>query len=227
MGRYFECSLISVCLPFYLPWRGLVKVKSRNGRVEGCLMGGHHLILGEMRDFLTGDTIVDTHDERYRQQVARLLVEQKGFQRQDLHPRVSVEIATGGKEARVRLDLAVRLDGKIGMLIKYGPGSLTTRHQVALAFSRLLAAYQVPYSVVTNGKDADILENASGDVLARGLKGVFSRNTLRRCLQTHNLIPVSTHQRDLAARILYAYEVDGRCPCDDSVCEWELGKSGS
>ncbi len=27
---------------------------------------GHHLILGELVDFITGETIEDTHDEMYR-----------------------------------------------------------------------------------------------------------------------------------------------------------------
>jgi hypothetical protein len=174
-----------------------------------------------MRDYVTGESLVETHDERYRQAIARLLVEEKGFQREDLQPRVSVDIETAGKQARVRLDMVIRLEGKIGMLVKYGPGSLTTRHQVALAYSRLLADDQVPFSVVTNGEDADILDNATGDVIARGLDGIFSRERLKDCLRTHDMVPVSLRQRDMAARILYAYEVDGRCPCDDSVCEWE------
>ncbi len=29
-------------------------------------MGEHHLILGELVDFITGKTIKDTHDERYK-----------------------------------------------------------------------------------------------------------------------------------------------------------------
>ena len=30
-------------------------------------MGGHHLIMGELTDLVTGQTLPDTHDERYRQ----------------------------------------------------------------------------------------------------------------------------------------------------------------
>ena len=111
-------------------------------------MGGHHLVLGEICDYLTGAILADTHDERYRQWIARLLAERKGYGREELKPRVPIDIRAGGKSARVRLDLIVCIDEKIPMLIKYAPGSLTTRHQVALAASRLLAPYQVPVSVV-------------------------------------------------------------------------------
>jgi hypothetical protein len=177
--------------------------------------------MGELVDFVTGETLVDTHDERYRQKIARLLVEEKGFSREDLIPRVPVDLATAGKIARVRLDVMVCLDDQIALLIKYGPGSLTTRHQVAIAFSRLLAPYQVPFSVVTNGEHADILDNITGSVVARGLTAIFSRKALHDLLRAHDKVPVTENHRQMAARILYAYEVDDRCPCDDSVCEWE------
>jgi hypothetical protein len=182
---------------------------------------GHHLVLGETRDYLTGETLADTHDERYRQKIARLLVEEKGFGKQDLTPRVPIDIHVDGKQARVRLDLIVTLDERIALLIKYAPGSLTTRHQVALAASRLLAPYQVPFSVVTNGEEADIINNDTGVVVGRGLDKLFSRRTLETQLRSCGDIPVSPRFHEMAARILYAYEVDGRCPCDDTVCEFE------
>ena len=49
---------------------------------------GHHLILGELIDFITGETIQDTHDERYRQKLARLLVEHKGYVKKEIEPAV-------------------------------------------------------------------------------------------------------------------------------------------
>ena len=184
-------------------------------------MGGHHLILGEIKDYLTGEVLADTHDERYRQKVARLLVEHKGYAKKDLQPRVPIDVTLEGKRARIRLDLVVRIDDQVAMLIKYAPGSLTTRHQVALAASRLLAPFQVPVSVVTNGEEADIIDNYSFSVVAEGLNSIFSRRELSDYLRAHKQIAVSGHHRDMAARILYAYEVDGRCPCDDTVCEYE------
>lgn len=184
-------------------------------------MGGHHLVLGEISDYLTGEILADTHDERYRQGIARLLIEEKGYGREELIPRVPIDIRAGGKAARVRLDLIVCIDEQISMLIKYAPGSLTTRHQVALAASRLLAPSQVPVSVVTNGREADIIDNLTTDVVAKGLEGIFSRTALLHYLRGRETILVTDHHRDLAARILYAYEVDGRCPCDDTVCEYE------
>jgi hypothetical protein len=120
------------------------------------------------------------------------------------------------------MDLTVHLEGWVGLLVKYAPGSLTTRHQVALAASRLLGPWQVPFSVVTNGEDADVLDNADGSVVARGLEGIFSHKVLAAWLRARPRVAVTPRHREMAIRILYAYEVDGRCPCDDTVCEFEL-----
>ena len=184
-------------------------------------MGGHHLVLGEIKDYVTGEILSDTHDERYRQKVARFLVAHKGYIKEDLKPRVPIDLNIDGKKARIRLDLMVCIDEQVAMLVKYAPGSLITRHQVALATSRLLAPYQVPISVVTNGKEADIIDNYSVCVIAEGLEGILSRGALTDYLQTRDPILVRERHRNMAARILYAYEVDGRCPCDDTVCEYE------
>ena len=152
-------------------------------------------------------------------------LKKKGFDRHDLFPRVPIDIRVDGKQARVRLDLIVRIDKRIALLVKYAPGSLTTRHQVALAASRLLAPYQVPFSVVTNGEEADIIDNYTGTLLDEGLDNLFTRRVLETRLKSCKEIPVSPHFREMAARILYAYEVDGRCPCDDTVCEFEHRES--
>ncbi|MBW2603340.1 MAG: type I restriction enzyme HsdR N-terminal domain-containing protein [Deltaproteobacteria bacterium] len=181
-------------------------------------MQGHHLILGELVDFITGETIRDTHDERYKQQLARMLVNPKGFTKKEIKPRRELRVSAGEKNAIIKVDFEINVSGKIGMIIKYGPGSLVTRQRPALAVSRLVAPYQVPIVVVTNGKDADILEGKTGELVARGLQSIPSRKDLIKKVTTRNLNRISAEQAEIESRIVYAYEVDGSCPCDDSVC---------
>ena len=96
-------------------------------------MNGHHLILGELTDFITGERLKDTHDERYRQKLAHLLVENKGYRKKDILPRCELLIHAGeDKRARVKIDFKISLGGKTCMMIKYGPGSLVTRQRPAL-----------------------------------------------------------------------------------------------
>ena len=121
-------------------------------------MNGHHLILGQLSDFITGRTLNDTHDERYRQKIARLLVERKGYLKNDIETRKDLLVEAGDKRAIVKIDFLINLSGRTCMIIKYGPGSLITRRRPALAAARLLAPYQIPVAVVTNGEDAEVLE---------------------------------------------------------------------
>ena len=62
-------------------------------------MNGHQLILGELVDFVTGETLKDTHDERYRQKIARLLVNQKGYLKTDIEPRKELLVKADAKKA--------------------------------------------------------------------------------------------------------------------------------
>lgn len=183
-------------------------------------MNDHHLIMGQLVDFLTGRTLDDTHDERYRQKIAQLLVTAKGYDKAQIRSGRVIELRAGPKRARVAVAFMVAVDGRTAMLIHYGPGSLTTRHRPALALARLAAPYQIPVVVVTNGEQADILNGRTGATVARGLADIPSFRRLRRMLAGHQWTAVSERRAEMEARIAMAYEVDDRCPCDTDVCSW-------
>ena len=181
-------------------------------------MKGHHLILGQLDDLITGESIEDTHDERYRQKIAGLLVNRKGYLKSEVEPRRKLLVQAGGKRAIIKIDFLVRLSGRICMIIKFGPGSLVTRQRPVLAASRILAPYQIPIAVVTNGEDAEILAGSSGKVLLRGLASIPSKSALREIAAGDGFESIPAERAALESRILYCYEVDDSCPCDESVC---------
>ncbi len=184
-------------------------------------MGGHHLILGQLIDFINGETLDDTLDERHRQKIARLLVTQKEYLPSDISPRHELEIQVGRRNAQLRISFTISLKQRIAMVIHYGPGSLVTRHRPTLAMTRLVASYQVPVAVVTNGEQADILDGVSGKVIATGLEQIPARKQLTAIHAEHNWETIGPQHREMESRILMAFEVDDRCPCDDSVCSKE------
>ena len=186
-------------------------------------MNGHHLILGDLEDFITGEIVKDTHDERYRQKISRILVERKGFLRSDISPRLELFVRAGDKCAIVKIDFGVTLSELMAMIIKYGPGSIVTRRRPALAASRLLTPYQIPVVVVTNGEDAEILDGSTGKLLQTGLESIPGRSELLKMVSHHAFSPISAERSEMESRILYAYDVDGSCPCDDSICRIESG----
>jgi hypothetical protein len=181
-------------------------------------LGGHQLILGQLTDIITGNTLEDTHDERYRQAIARLLIEKKGYAREDIHPRSNLMVTAGAKKAIIQIDFTVVLQKRMIMIIRYGPGSLVTRHRPVLATSRVLTTYQIPLVVVTNGVEADVLDGKSGTLISQGLGTIPSKDELLAniaCLKFEEIAAVRT---EMESRIIYAFEVDGSCACDDTVC---------
>jgi len=179
---------------------------------------GHHLILGTLEDHITGDILDDTHDERLRQSLARLLVDEKGFDKAQIEPRRKVVLSACGKQAAIHLDFVVWIDDRVCMIVRYGPGSLVTRHRPALGLSRLIETYQIPLVVVTNGRDADILDGENGKRLASGLGNIPTQNDVLTELPSFRFKPISKERAEGESRIVFAYEIDNACPCDDTIC---------
>ncbi len=181
-------------------------------------MNGHQLILGKLDDLITGDTIDDTHDERYRQKIAGLLINRKGYLRHDIEPRRKLMVRAGEKRAIIKIDFVIRLENRMGMIINYAPGSLVTRHRPLVAASRILAPYQIPVAVVTNGEDADILDGPSAEISARGLESIPSKTDFSAIVSNFDFRPVPAPRAEMESRILYCFEVDDSCPCDTDIC---------
>lgn len=177
--------------------------------------------MGTLHDFITGQVLDDTHDERYRQAIARLLVDKKGFSKTEIHPRRPLRVAAGERRGKLWVDFVITIKTRTAMVIRYGPGSIVTRRRPALAISRLLTAWQIPVVVVTNGEDADILDGETGDVIASGLDGILSRTDLLERVRTAAFTPIDPRRAEMEARILYAFEIDGGCPCDATICRLE------
>lgn len=182
-------------------------------------MSGHHLVLGKIEDFLSGQEIEDNHDERYRQKIARLLVEDKGFAKEEIASRVKIELrSASGRRGNIWLDFKITIKDRITMIIKYGPGSIITRETPAIAISRLIAPYQIPIVVVTNGEDALIIDGKSGSTLSSGLGSIPDRLSLEKNYSSYYFQEIGQKAMEMARRLVYAYEIDGACPCDENIC---------
>ncbi len=137
---------------------------------------GHHIVYGALNDYLTGEELPDTDDERVRQQMARLLVEERGYKKEELEPRLAIETRFNAIFVRSVIDLTVRIEGKRLFILRYGPGSLVTREKSTVAAARILEPdYRIPFGVVTNGRDAEFLETGRGVVLATGMEAIPDR----------------------------------------------------
>ncbi len=178
----------------------------------------HHLVLGKLKDFLTGSILTDTLDERYRQKIAKQLVINGGFKKTDIISNFDLEVSAGKRKAVIKIDFLIQFQNKIVALIKYSPGSLVTRRLSTLGLSRIIKSYQIPIAVITNGEEAEIIDGNSGKVISTGLKNLPDKENIKKNMPSFLFSPIKDNMFDQASRIIYACEVDDSCPCDSDVC---------
>ncbi len=173
----------------------------------------HHLIYGTLFDYLTGEELTDTDDERLRQQLAQLMVEQYGYAKEELTPRLYIDTLFTRHFVRSTIDLTVTLSGKQFMIIRYGPGSLVSRERSAIAAARVLTPdYRIPLAVVTNARDAELLDTVSGEVLDTGLDCIPNRDSAVQLLPTLTFPPRPEEKRlERELRILNAFDIERCC----------------
>ena len=180
---------------------------------------GHKRILGKTTDFITGREITDTDDERYRQKLARLLVEGKSYSKEDIEGKRRIEMIIDDKKVLSMVDFVVKVDGKSFLVIRYGTGSLVTRERPALAIARILEEYPVPFTLVTNGEDAELLDTVTGEVIGTGMDSIPDKNSVTVWMKKIELQHLSSIQADAEKRILSAYDwLEHSLECDDDWC---------
>jgi len=173
----------------------------------------HHLVYGTLSDYLTGEELVDTDDERIRQDLSKLMVEQRGYRKEELQPRLCIETLFTRHFVRSVIDLTVRLADRQFLIIRYGPGSLVSRERSAIAAARVLnPAYQIPLAVVTNGRDALLLETATGKTLGEGMAAILQRSAALDMLPSLLFLPLTDEEkRQREKRILNAFDLERCC----------------
>jgi hypothetical protein len=109
--------------------------------------------------------------------------------------------------------LTVELEGRQVMIIRYGPGSLVSRERSALAAARVLnGAYRIPLAVVTNGRDALLLDTITTGILAQGMEAIPNREQLLQQLPSLIFLPPQDEDKLLREkRILNAFDLERCC----------------
>jgi hypothetical protein len=173
----------------------------------------HHLVYGTLNDYLTGEELIDTDDERIRQEISRMMVEELGYDRGELKPRLFIETLFTRNFVKSTIDLTVEMERKQVMIIRYGPGSLVSRERSALAAARVLnSEYRIPLAVVTNGRDATLLDTLEAKELSHGMQAIPERHALVEMLPSLIFLPPQDDAKRLREkRILNAFDLERCC----------------
>lgn len=157
-------------------------------------------------DYITGNAVPNIGAEANRQAVERLLVETKGYARQEIVVDAPIELQMADGPYRSRLDLVVRLQGCGYMVIKCAPGSLASREREVIAAARLLAPYQLPLAVASDGATAIVWDAVSGKRLGQGLAAVPSRQQALAAFDPLRLTPLAESRRSRQQLIFRSYD---------------------
>ncbi len=173
----------------------------------------HHFVYGFLEDYLTGEERIDTDDERIRQEIARFLVEKKEYSKFELTPRLPISTTFNGKTVISTIDFTIEVNSIQFLIIRYAPGSLVSRERSAIAAARLLnSRYQIPRAVVTNGRDAEIIDTATGKIIANGLESIPDRFQVEDYITALAFPPCPTAEKlEREMRILNVFDEERCC----------------
>ena len=159
-------------------------------------------------DFVTGKDVPNIGAEENRQAIERFLVEQKGYLKEDLQVDADIEMTIAGELYRSQLDLVVSTDGGKTrfMAIRCAAGSLGSREREIVAAARLLDNYQIPISVVSDGKTAIVLDTVTGKKTGEGMDAIPSKKEAIEKLESLELQPLPKNRLEKEKLIFRTYD---------------------
>lgn len=153
-------------------------------------------------DRVTGVVLPNVGAEENRQRFERVLLEDKGYHREDIAVDRPIAVTVAGETYHSRIHLVV-----CGcMAVKCAAGSLGSWEREILAAARLLADPPLKLALVTDGRDAILLETVGGKVIGEGLAAVPSRNDLPLLAARVPLRRLDSARRAREALIFRSYD---------------------
>jgi len=159
-------------------------------------------------DFVTGKNLPNIGAEENRQVIERFLVEQKGYLKEDIQIDADIEMTVAGELYRSQLDLVVSTNGGKTrfMAVRCVAGSLGSREREIVAAARLLDNYQIPLSVVSDGKTAIVLDTVTGEKTGEGMDAIPSKKKAIKKLESHELQPFPKDRLEKEKLIFRTYD---------------------
>lgn len=162
-----------------------------------------------LTDYLSSAEIPFSNRENIRQKLVKALVEEKGYTREDISLDRQIRFEIEGQQVCSLVDITIRLGNKTLMVCKCASGSVVSRERQIIATARLLEEYIVPFAVVTNGVNIELLDAVSEKVIGMELSSVFTRQELSENIKNITLKPSNKKKLVFEERVLYTY---------DSIC---------
>ena len=157
-------------------------------------------------DFITGEAVPHVGPEINRQQVERYLVETKGYRREEIVVDAPIALEIDGTNYRSTVDLVVRIGDRPLMAVKCAAGSLGSREREIVSAARLFSASPLPLAIVSDGRDAIVLDVGSGKKQGSGLSAIPSRDEAVAMAQSAPMPPVPAERLHREKLVFRSYD---------------------
>jgi hypothetical protein len=171
-----------------------------------------------IRDYLTGEEMEETTYEEFRQALARILVEEKGYPRANLEAKVSIDFFVDGKDYCRIADLVAYDGGRPIFVLFFCAGQPGTFDREVVAAARLIDDGPAPLAMATDTKDAVLMETARGRVLDQGFGALPDWERLKALVEEHPAQEFGEEKLERERRILYTYTEFLVGACCGTVC---------
>ncbi len=141
-----------------------------------------------------------------RKTVEFLLMEKKGYRREEVRKNVVFEVVLGPETVCSSVDFLVTIEGRKAMVVKCSSGSLSSRERQAVAAARILDSPPVPVAVVADPVNAEVLDTATGKIIGEGFGMIPLRDQLIALLAEKAPQVLSPERIEKEKRILLAFD---------------------
>ena len=162
-----------------------------------------------IKDYITGDSVPLVGPEANRQYVEKILVEKRGYNKEDILVSPPLDIQVMGEDYKSRLDLVVSVSGIYVMVIRCAAGSLGSRDRETISAARIFEPeYQIPYSVVSDGTQAFVFDTITGDRCGEGIDSIPSKLEMIEKLKDLELIKYPEARLEREKIVFRSYDLE-------------------
>lgn len=166
----------------------------------------HEVSLNQViKDYLTGKDIELTTYEDLRQSLAKMLVEEKGYPKERIFPKVKLSLALPDCAYDVVLDFVVFDAAKKPLLLlAFCAGEVASFIRQYVAAARLFTP-PIPLILVTDTKEAYLVQSSDKKVLSKGYFALPTYTELEKLAREAPLPKLTDKQKQKETCIAHAY----------------------
>jgi type I restriction enzyme M protein len=160
---------------------------------------------GYIKDYVTGKPLPDTPEERVRQKIEHLLVDELGYERFEIDVEKEIEVSIGRRKFSPRADLIVRVSVSPIMVIetKAPEEDITIYRDQAKSYAKVHKP-PVPIVVLTNCTDTEVWSVPDDKLIAQSISGILPRDKASELL-SKGFRSLTTTEVEAALRTLVTF----------------------